>query len=168
MQQPSKLYIVLSYILLPVALFFGFLDSILFFSALANPSAMILVFAMACIVIYSFTSFKFLKLGIEREQPQTTKLKDWIKVNAYVSLFMFSLIFLNAVSILISNDATLKGFVDEFLQQQSGLPPEFNSQFVLKIMRTASYFLFVIGAVGILHIRLTLKLVKEYDYLFEK
>ena len=106
-------------------------------------------------------------MGIEREQPQTTKLKDWIKVNAYVSLIMFSLIFLNAVSILISNDATLIGFIDEFLAQQSGLPPEFNSQFVLKLMRTAAYFLFIVGAVGILHIRMTLKLVKEYDYLFE-
>jgi hypothetical protein len=167
MQQPSKLYIVLSYILIPIALFFGFMDSVLLISALANPGVLILVFAMACIVIYSFTSFKFLKLGIEREQTQTTKLKDWIKVNAYVSLFMFSLIFLNAVSILISNDATLTSFIDEFLAQQSGLPPEFNSQFVLKIMRTASYFLFVAGAVGILHIRMTLKLVKEYDYLFE-
>lgn len=167
MQKPSKLYIVLSYILLPIALFFGFMDSLLLISALANPGALILVFAMACIVIYSFTSFKFLKLGIDREQTQTTKLKDWIKVNAYVSLFMFSLIFLNAVSILISNDLTLIGFIDEFLAQQTGLPPEFNSQFVLKIMRTASYFLFVIGAVGILHIRMTLRLVKEYDYLFE-
>ncbi|MBP5999366.1 MAG: hypothetical protein KA534_02825 [Sediminibacterium sp.] len=167
MQQPSKLYIVLSYILLPIALFFGFMDSLLLLSALANPSALILVFAMACIVIYSIASFKFLKLGIEREQTQTSKLKDWIKVNAYVSLMMFSLIFLNAVSILISNDATLISFIDEFLAQQSGLPPEFNSQFVLKIMRTAAYFLFVIGAVGILHIRMTLKLVKEYDYLFE-
>jgi hypothetical protein len=143
------------------------MDSILLISALANPSAMILVFAMACIVIYSFTSFKFLKLGIEREQILTSKLKDWIKVNAYVSLLMFSLIFLNAVSILLSNDVTLIVFIDEFLAQQSGLPPEFNSQFVLKMMRVAAYFLFVIGAVGILHIRMTLKFVKEYDHLFE-
>lgn len=167
MPQPSKLYLVLSYILLPIALFFGFMDSILVISALANPSAMILVFAMACIVIYSITSFRFLKLGIEREQIQTTKLKDWIKVNAYVSLLMFSLIFLNAVSILLSNDIILISFIDEFLAQQTGLPQGFNSQFVLKIMRIAAYFLFVIGAVGIVHIRMTLKLVKEYDYLFE-
>jgi hypothetical protein len=46
MQQPSKLYLVLSYILIPIALFFGFMDSILLISALANPSAMILVFAL--------------------------------------------------------------------------------------------------------------------------
>lgn len=167
MQQPSKLYLVLSYILIPIALFFGFMDSILLLSALTNPSAMILVFAMACIVIYSFTSFKFLKLGIEREQTQTTKLKDWIKVNAYVSLLMFCLIFLNAVSILLSSDVILIKFIDEFLAQQSGLPSEMNSQFILKTLHVAAYFLFVIGAVGILHIRMTLRLVKEYDYLFE-
>ena len=167
MQQPSKLYLALSYLLIPIALFFGFMDSILLISALANPSAMIALFAMTCIVIYSFTSFKFLKLGIEREQILTTKLKDWIKVNAYVSLLMFCLIFLNAVSILLSNDATLIVFVDQFLTQQTGLPPEFNSQFVLKAMRVLSYFLFAIGAIGILHIRMTLKLVREYDYLFE-
>lgn len=167
MQQPSKLYLVLSYILIPIALFFGFMDSILLLSALANPSAMILVFAMACIVIYSFTSFKFLKLGIEREQTQTTKLKDWIKVNAYVSLLMFCLIFLNAVSILLSSDVILIKFIDEFLAQQSGLPSEMNSQFILKTLHVAAYFLFVIGAVGILHIRMTLRLVKEYDYIFE-
>ena len=167
MQQPSKLYLVLSYILIPIALFFGFMDSILLISALANPSAMILVFAMACIVIYSFTSFKFLKLGIEREQIQTTKLKDWIKVNAYVSLLMFSLIFLNAVSIFLSNDALLISYLENLLAQQSGLSKELNSQLLLKMMRVAAYFLFVIGAVGILHIRMTLKLVRDNDHLFE-
>jgi ABC-type Mn2+/Zn2+ transport system permease subunit len=80
---------------------------------------------------------------------------------------MFCLIFLNAVSILLSNDAILIVFIDEFLAQQSGLPPEFNSQFVLKMMRVAAYFLFVIGSVGILHIRMTLRLVRDYNHLFE-
>jgi hypothetical protein len=143
------------------------MDSILLISALANPSAMILVFAMACIVIYSFTSFKFLKLGIEREQIQTTKLKDWIKVNAYVSLLMFCLIFLNAVFILISNDVKLISYLDDALAQQYDKPPELNSQLLLKMLRIAAYFLFAIGAVGILHIRMTLRLVRDNDHLFE-
>jgi hypothetical protein len=71
------------------------------------------------------------------------------------------------VSILLSNDATLIKFIDKFLAQQSGLPPEMNSQFVLKTLRVAAYFLFVIGAVGILHIRMTLRLVRDNDHLFE-
>jgi hypothetical protein len=71
------------------------------------------------------------------------------------------------VSILLSNDATLIKFIDEFLAQQSGLPPEMNSQFILNTLRVAAYFLFVIGAVGILHIRMTLRLVRDNDHLFE-
>jgi hypothetical protein len=167
MQQPYKLYLVLSYILIPIALFFGFMDSLLLISSLANPSALLPAFAIACIVIYSFTSFKFLKLGIEREQILTSRLKDWIKVNAYVSLLMFCLIFMNAVGVLLSNDANLNAYLENVIANQSGLPKELNSQLLLKMMRTASYFLFVIGMVGILHIRMTLKLVKEYDYIFE-
>jgi hypothetical protein len=143
------------------------MDSVLVISALANPSALILVFAMACIVIYSFSSFKFLKLGIEREQILTTKLKDWIKVNAYVSLLMFCLIFLNAVFILLSNDAILISYLDDVLAQQYDKPPELNSLLLLKMLRIAAYFFFVIGAVGILHIRMTLKLVRDNDHLFE-
>ena len=167
MQQPSKLYLVLSYILIPIALFFGFMDSILLISALANPSAMILVFAMACIVIYSFTSFKFLKLGIEREQIQTSKLKDWIKVNAYVSLFLCSLFFINSISILISTNEVLSGFINEFLEQQSGFPAEITGKMILSILKGVSVFLLVTGIIGIVHIRTTLRLVKRYDYLFE-
>ena len=83
-----KLYTILSYLLIPIALFFGFLDIIFLFSSLANPSALILVFILACLVIYTFASFRFLKGGIEKELPQPLKLKDWIKVNAYVSFFL--------------------------------------------------------------------------------
>ena len=82
-----KLYTVLSYILIPIALFFAFLDIALLLSSLANPSALIMVFILACLVIYIFASFKFLKAGIEKEIAQSSKLKDWIKVNAYVSFF---------------------------------------------------------------------------------
>lgn len=86
-----KLYTVLSYILIPIALFFAFLDIALLLSSLANPSALIMVFILACLVIYIFASFKFLKAGIEKEIAQSSKLKDWIKVNAYVSFFLCSL-----------------------------------------------------------------------------
>jgi hypothetical protein len=62
-----KLYTVLSYILIPIALFFASMDILLLFSTLANPSALIIVFILACLVIYTFASFKFLKSGIEKE-----------------------------------------------------------------------------------------------------
>ena len=54
-----KLYTVLSYILIPIALFFAFMDIVLLFSSLANPSALIMVFILACLVIYTFQVLNF-------------------------------------------------------------------------------------------------------------
>jgi len=135
-----KLYTVLSYILIPIALFFAFLDVLILFSSLANPSALIMVFIVACLVIYTFASFKFLKFGIEREIVQTKKLKDFIKVNAYVSFFLCSLFFVNSISVLISTNAVLLKFIDEFLNQQPNIPKEITNNLVLAILRGVSVF----------------------------
>lgn len=167
MQKNLKLYVVLSYLLIPISLIFAFLDIALLISALANPSTLIMVFIIACLVIYTFVSFKFLKLGIQREQPQSNKLKDWIKLNAYVSLFLCAVFFINSISILVSTNATLQVFIDEFLLQQPTLPAELNSAFILTLLKGLAVFLLVVSSIGLLHIRTTLRLVKEYDYLFE-
>ena len=162
-----KLYTVLSYILIPIALFFAFMDIVLLFSSLANPSALIMVFILACLVIYTFASFKFLKAGIEKEVAQSSKLKDWIKVNAYVSFFLCSLFFVNSISVLVSTNAVLLKFIDEFLQQQPNMPKEITNAFVLSILKAVSVLLLITGIVGIVHIRTTLRLVKQNAHLFE-
>ena len=167
MPQNLKFYTLLTYFLIPIALFFGFLDVLILLSSLANPSALIMVFIVACLVIYTFASFKFLKYGIEREIVQTSKLKDWIKVNAYVSFFLCSLFFVNSISVLISSNAVLLKFIDEFLTQQPNMPKEITSNLVLSILRGVSVFLLITGVIGIVHIRITLKLVKQSPHLFE-
>jgi hypothetical protein len=167
MPQNLKLYTVLTYILIPIALFFGFLDVLILFSSLANPSALIMVFIIACLVIYTFSSYKFLKMGLEREIVQTLKLKDWIKVNAYVSFFLCSLFFVNSISVLVSTNAVLLKFIDEFLQQQPNMPKEITNALVLSILKGVSVLLLVTGIVGIVHIRSTLRLVKQNAHLFE-
>ena len=168
MSNEMKLYTVLSYCLIPIALFFAFLDIIILATSLANPSALIMVFIVACLVIYTYTSFKFLKTGVEREQIQTKKTKDWIKVNAYVSLFLCSLFFLNSISILISSNATLYKFIDDLISQQPNFPKEATPALILSILKIVASFLFITSAVALLHIRITLKLVKENGHLFEK
>ncbi len=167
MPQNLKLYTVLTYILIPIALFFGFLDVLILFSSLANPSALIMVFIIACLVIYTFSSYKFLKMGLERELVQTLKLKDWIKVNAYVSFFLCSLFFVNSISVLVSTNAVLLKFIDEFLQQQPNMPKEITNALVLSILKGVSVLLLITGVIGIIHIRTTLRLVKQNAHLFE-
>ncbi|MCE2844279.1 MAG: hypothetical protein ACOVRE_05210 [Sediminibacterium sp.] len=162
-----KFYRVLSFILIPIALLFAFIDVAFLVTAMANPSVLIFVFAIACLVIYTFASFSFLKRGIEKEQHQPAKLKDWIKVNAYVSLFLCSLFFLNGTSVLMSSDMVLMKITEEFMSQQAGLPEGLNIALMLKVIKAASMFLLITGLIGLMHIRTTLRLVKEYNYLFE-
>ena len=81
-------YKVLTYILIPIALFLGFIDTLLLMAALINPASLIYVFILACFVIYTFVSFKFFRQGVQNEQPLKKNLKDWIKVNAIVSFFL--------------------------------------------------------------------------------
>jgi hypothetical protein len=162
-----KLYKVLTYILLPIAYFFIFLDVLFLISALANPSTLIFVFIIACLVIYTITSTQFLRNSIEKEKIQKAKFKDLIKVNAYVSLVLCSLFFLNSISILLSSNATLLKFIDELIEKQPGFPKEATPTLILSVLRGVAIFLFVTGTVGLLHINITLQLVKKNSHLFE-
>ena len=162
-----KLYKVLTYILIPIALLFGFLDLIMLMISLANPSGLFGVFIIACFVIYTFASFKFLRQGVQTEQILKKSLKDWIKVNAIASIFLCSLFCLNGLSILLSDNATLSKYIDEIITLQPGFPKEISAATILNILKGISVAFLIIGTVGLLHIRITFRLLKKYGYLFE-
>ena len=167
MLNSMKLYKVLTYILLPIAYFFAFIDMLFLLSALANPGALIIVFGIACLVIYTLMSYKFYKQGVLREQPMSVKTKDWIKVNAIVTIILCSLFCLDGISVLGSSNATLLKYIEDFILQKPGIPAEATANMLLSLLKTVSAVLLVTGIVGLLHIRTTLRLVKQYDYLFE-
>ena len=162
-----KFYPALTYLLIPFAILLGLMNLLSLAFVFVNPSVLIVVFGLTCFVLYSFSSLRFLNQVVKGGQILTTKFKDWIKVNAYVSLFLCSLFFINSISILISTNEVLSGFINEFLEQQSGFPAEITGKMILSILKGVSVFLLVTGIIGIVHIRTTLRLVKRYDYLFE-
>ena len=84
-----------------------------------------------------------------------------------MSLFLCSLFFINSISILISTNDVLMGYINDFIQQQSGFPAQVTSKMILSILKGVSVFLLITSIIGIVHIRITLRLVKQYDYLFE-
>src|SRR3954470_1418467 len=93
-------YRLLTFILLPIAAILGFLDISLLLLALANPAALLPVFAIACIVIYVFTSFFFLIKGILGGMQCKPSLRDWIRVNAFVSIAFCSLGILEYITLI--------------------------------------------------------------------
>lgn len=157
---------VLSYILLPVGAFFGFMALLFLLSAIMNPALLLIVFLFFCMSVYTFASFSFLTKGIIAGRQCKASLKDWIKVNAYVCLFIAAMFLLNSVSILAMNPVTLRPTVEQMLEAQPNLPASFNTDFFLRLLKTVSYFMLFIGLVLLIHIFINFKLLKQYGHLF--
>jgi amino acid permease len=168
MHKSIKIYKVLSYILLPIGYLFGFFDVLFLLSAIANPEALIFVFAIASLVFYIFLSHRFYQKGILSEQPFSSKTKDWIKVNAIVSLILCTLFLLNGLSILATSDAKLLQFIEEKAKVTPGIPFDFNMNLLVDITKKVSAVLLLTGFVGLPHVILTFRFLKQFSYLFEE
>ena len=160
---------ILSFLLVPVALLFGLMGIIVLIMALSsNPALLILAFAMACFVIYVFASLYFLIYSISKEQPCKSSLKDWIKVNAYGSLFISVLFLMNASAVFFINDINLRQIISEMMEQQPEISGNISLDAFIRMFRIIAGLMFVISALSISHILIHFKLLKRYDYLFSK
>ncbi len=158
-------YRFLSIALLPVAIFFVLGAVIMLLPALGNPPMLLPVFVLACVAIYIFSSLRFLNNGILRAQPCKPGLKDWIKVNAIVTIIFSILGLLQAV--LVSTNPSLMGeALDKSLQIQ-GNPQGISKETLMKMMKTMMYVFMVIFAMLFIHVMITFNLLKKYRYVFD-
>ena len=157
---------ILTFVLLPIAAMFGFIDIIFLISALANPGLLFVAFVIAAFVIYTFVSLKFLTRGIDIERACNPSLRDWIKVNAYVSSFLGTMFLLNALSIFFTSDVTLRQYLSQFLETVPNKPPMLNLELFLTIMKGVAYFMFFVSIILLSHILLNFRMLKQYHYLF--
>lgn len=157
---------VLTYILMPFASFFAIMDLIMLLSALGNPSLLFAVFLIAAFCIYVFASLIFMVRHIDRNQHAKPSLKDWVKVNAYASLFLGFQFLISAVGIFYMGEHDLRVVIEKFLETQPKMPSDLNITLFIKVMRGAAYFLFFFSFVLLVHITMGLRLLKQYAYLF--
>jgi len=158
------IYRILSFLLMPVALFFAFLVFIALFIAISNPLLLLPLFIFACIVLYSWCSFRFLILGIDQQKSFKPSAKDWIKVNAYVAIVFATLNIFQSISFL-SNP----GLIEQSLEQlpnisNSSLPPET----LLTVFKFTLYFMLSYCIVLAAHLGLSFYFLKRYEFLFYK
>lgn len=162
----TTLFRILSFILLPIALFFIIMDLIAIIMALGNPSLLFPVFLLTGMIIYVLTSFYFLLMGVNRQQVLSASVKDWIKVNAYVTMFLGFQFMLISVSIFYMGSASLQEFADKALAAQPNMPSQMNSGLFLKMLKGMAYFFFFLSLGLLVHISICFKLLKEYAHLF--
>ena len=165
MKTLTIVYRILTFILLPIAAIFGFIDLSLLLMALANPAALLPVFAIACIVIYVFTSLSFLVKGIMGGRKCKPSLRDWIRVNAFVSIAFSGLGIIEYISLL--NNKTVLGEVVKQAMQQQSVPAGMTSGQLEQILLSFLLFFFIFSVLLIIHIYMTFRLLKQFDYLFK-
>ena len=123
--------------------------------------------SFAAFVIYTFTSLSFLVKGIDTGRPLKPGLRDWIRVNAYVSTFMGVTFLMNALSIFFTNDVTLRQYLSHFLETQPNVPTILTLDLFLTIMKGMAWFMLILSLALLTHIQLNFRLLKKYRFLFE-
>lgn len=158
-------YRLLTFILLPIAAILGFLDIPLLFLALANPAALLPVFAITCIIIYVFTSLSFLTKGILGGKECKASLRDWIRVNAFVSIAFCGLGVIEYLT-LIKNKSIAGEVVKQAMQQQT-IPPGMTAPQLEQLLLKFLFIFFIFSVILIVHILMSFRLLKQFNYLFK-
>lgn len=151
---------------MPFAVIFGLLAVLMLLVALVNPVLLFPVFMMVGFTIYTGCSSIFLFKGIINNQPLKPLLKDWTKVNGYVSSAMGVMTFFNTITLMNTSKAELRKYAEQMLAMQTTKPPGFDADAFIKMMSAISWGLLGFSIILIIHLLYTFTFLKKYQHLF--
>jgi hypothetical protein len=155
-------YRILSYLLLPVALFMGIVSLVGLLMAFGNLPLLLPVFLTACTTIYIVAAFMFLQKGIEAGKPCKPSLRDWIRANAFVCLFFCFSLILQSFYLLRQPQLIGEMLEKAAAMQGAALPADQ----MLKYMKGVLIFMLVLGIAMIVHIVMSFRLLRSYAVVF--
>jgi hypothetical protein len=158
------IYRIFSYFLLIIAAILGIAALFALFIALSNPALLLSVFVIVAVVIYSIASFLFLINGIDGKRQLQQKLRDWIKVNAYVAVVFVIMNIFQSIAVL-QNPVILSDAVKQVSDMQQSNSPV-SAAFMLRIMKAVVWFLLFYAVVLGVHISFTFRYLRQYAHLF--
>jgi hypothetical protein len=158
------LYRIITYILLVIAAFMGLVLFSAILQALANPVALLPLFLLACIVIYTYCSWRFLRKGIDKKMVCKSSLRDLIRVNGYITIALASLSLFQIIILL-----TQPGLVNETMEQAIASQPgnsETTAEMVRKWTPFMLRFMLAYSSLLVVHTILSFRLLKIYNGVF--
>lgn len=159
-------YRIASYVLLIIAGIWCIFDFFMLLFALGNPVLFLSVFIFTSVIIYSFTSFNFMTNGLQNGKPLKPSLKDWIKVNAYVSIAFGALVIINIIT-FYSSPANMAEMIRQANEMQVKMKSQGNvTPQVVSAMKGVMFFMVIYALLLLSHVFITLKLVKLNGQLF--
>lgn len=141
--------------------------------ALSQPAMLFGVFVLTGVVLYSFSSFRFLQKGLRKNYVFRKGFRDFIKVNAFVALFFLVQSFVGLFDMVL-NKNIINNLIENFLIQTSDIAAKM-SKAELKILKdnlTNTLFIllwiFIIYNLCLLiHILFTFRFMKKNPQLFD-
>jgi len=158
------LYRIFSYFLLTIAAILGIAALFALLIALSNPALLLSVFVIAAVVIYSIASFLFLLNGIDGKRQLQPKLRDWIKVNAYVAIVFVGMNIFQSIAVL-QNPTMLSDAVKQVSDMQQSQSPAM-AALMFRVMKAVVWFMLFYAVVLGVHISFTFRYLKQFAHLF--
>ena len=158
------IYRVLTYVLLIFAFFWAMGVIFLINVAFAYPALLLTLFVVSSVVLYTFSSFQFLRRGIDRGGHFKKSRKDFIKVNAYVTVFFAIINFVQAF-IGISKPDKLQELLQQVQTMQSGASGLNTADLLSSVNIILWVMLIYTVALGI-HVYQSFQLLRQHASLF--
>ncbi len=152
-------YRILTYLIFAIGGFMALMTLTMLMAALANPVLLLPVFLVACVVLYSYSSWRFLTRGIDANRYCKPSLRDLIKVNGYGTM-AFAIMTAMQTFTLMMQPAMLNDIMEQALamQQTSG---EGMEDYMMKFMHFLLRFLLVYSIALIIHVFMTFRLLRQ-------
>lgn len=166
MKQKLVLYRLTTFILLPIA---GLLGLNLLFTLPAifsNPPLLLGAFILFAIVAYVISSFIFFLQGVQNNKPLKQGLKDFVRVNAFITIAFAVFSLLGAVSYF---SVMQNVSADDLARLQKNMGPAFDGMTkdaFLRLLKELFIILAVLGVMLLYHTIATFRLLKQYASLF--
>lgn len=136
--------------------------------AFANPQILLGLAFMICLFLYSFFSFRFNTRAVIGNNPVKRNLKDWIKINSYITFFQQVMLFISIVFILTNQSSVETQFRATYNQMEAMQTSNLNMTYPQFIQFLNGFFeiILVVSAIYIAHIILTWRLLRAYGEYF--
>ena len=157
------IYNIISLILVPVIVLFILTLLTLLPAALKNPGLLLSSFIFLTVILYSFSSYRFFRHGVVGGRNYKKGFRDFIRVNAIVTLLFCGLSFVQSISIFFSS-AIQADFEKALLSMMQQYGATLNS--VSSIIHITLILTMTISILFFIHVLLSFYFIKKYKTKF--
>lgn len=157
------LYRILSFIITIFAFFIALSLVMLIPVSLVTPAFWLPVFLLVAVVLYTWFSNKFQRLVLRKEEVVRASLKDWIKVNGYVTIGFSILSLPNAIA-LVKNPGFYIANMQDMMQSMGN---KTTAQFSERSAVILAIVMILYFSILIAHALWTFALMKKHEEYFQ-